>query len=500
MTTTNAPLTPAAALLLRRILVHENSRLPLAHTATEAMTALVDELTQRKLVTTVMGTLAPLPPTAQPQRHAATIAARALLTEGTENDSARAWLTALGVPIQAPETPRPADAWMSRITSIPQRRITVSDVLRTAPEATMRGSSTPADEVEHWLDAMVSAKQVRGVDDGVYEFPLPSDADLDCALTDLRDGNFIPPRMSTELVMRGDAVVNADGAVVPSSVSHAKTENETARALADRIVELVGQRGGADFADVAQALSIEVSEARAALAHLDDVGRLEKVKGSLSWRLPVLPASKTAPTRTMAGASHTPASKTATIPQTNGTVAPATGTRAKTTTTPKVSQSVAQETTKSVTISDQILAEVREVRRDLRQALAPVTAPKVDAQSAEELLAASDPMTKKVLVRVVVLLHVKGELPRTALRKKMNSKWLAFLPEAIRLGLRLGVLDANAKDGTALRLIDHSKVISNAVLESKAAEQRARDGDDDDSNGLLGGLAHAARTLTGAVS
>lgn len=423
-----APLTPAAALLLRRILMHEDSRLPLVHTQTDAMTTLVDELEKRKLITTVMGTLAPLPPTAQPQRHAATLAARALLTEGTENTEARVWLTALGVPIEAPETPRPHDAWMGRISSIPQRRITVEDVLRTAPEATIRGDSTPADEVEHWLTAMVNAKQVRATDDGVFEFPLPSDADLDAALVDLRDGKFITPRTATELVMRGDAVVNTDGTVVPASGSQSKTATTTAR--------------------------------------------------------PVASAS---------GTSH---SKTApATAQTNGTAAPATGTKSK---APKTS--VSQPETTPVTIGDQILGEVRELRRDMRQALDPITAPKVDAQSAEELLAASDPMTKKVLVRVVVLLHVYGEMARTPLRKKMNSRWLAFLPEAIRLGLRLGVLDANAKDGTALRLIDHSKVVSNAVLESKAAEQRERDGDDDASTGVLGGLAHAARTLTGAVS
>lgn len=178
--------------------------------------------------------------------------------------------------------------------------------------------------------------------------------------------------------------------------------------------------------------------------------------------------------------------------------APAAGTAPpKKVVSPQVSQ---PETTAPTTIGDQILAEVREVRRDLRAALAPITAPKVDTDAARDVLASSDVMTKKVLVRVIVLLHVKGELPRTALRKKMNSRWLAFLPDAIRLGLRIGVLDANAQGGKALRLIDHSKVITTAELERLAAEQRARDGDEDDSNSLLGGLAHAARTLTGAVS
>lgn len=495
--TTTAPLNPAAALLLRRIFIAEDSRLPIAHAATEAMTALTDELQQRKLVTTVMGMLAPLPP--GPQRHAATRAARALLTDGVENTEARTWLTALGVPIQAPETPRPLDAWMGRITSIPQRRITVADVLRTAPEATMRGGSTPADEVEHWLTAMVTAGQLTVGDDGTYTFPLPSDADLDTALSELRAGRSVPPRTATELVMRGDAVVGDDGTV---KVSEGKTETKTTDTLADRILAALAG-GKSDTTDLAARLGVHYVEVSRALIELRDAGRVTKFPGTLNWKLVVAntapPTPKTAPTRTVADASGTSGSKTATTPQAKGTVAPATVTGAKTPTTPQVSPTVSAPETAPVTIGDQILSEVRELRRDMRQALAPITAPKVDAESAEELLAASDPMTTKVLVRVVVLLHVKGELPRTALRKKMNSRWLAFLPEAIRLGLRLGVLDANAKDGTALRLIDPSKVVSNAVLESKAAEQRARDGEESD-NGVLGGLAHAARTLSGAVS
>ncbi len=44
---------------------------------------------------------------------------------------------------------------------------------------------------------MVSAGQVTRADDGSYTFPIPSDADLNAALTDLRDGKFIPPRMQT---------------------------------------------------------------------------------------------------------------------------------------------------------------------------------------------------------------------------------------------------------------------------------------------------------------
>lgn len=207
---------------------------------------------------------------------------------------------------------------------------------------------------------------------------------------------------------------------------------------------------------------------------------------------PVAPATTPSPSP-----SPSPSPKTA--PKTSGTVAAASGQSSVDTPT-KTAPKVSQPETAPVTIGETILAEVREMRRDVRAALAPVTAPRTDPQSAAQVLAASDVMTKKVVVRVVVCLHVYGEMTRSGLRKKMNSKRLYHLPEAIALGLRLGVLDANAQGGKALRLLDHSKVIATAELEQLAAEQRARDGDDDDSNGLIGGLAHAARTLTAAVS
>lgn len=470
MTTTNAPLTPAAALLLRRILIAEDSRLPIVHVQTEAMTKLTDELQQRKLVTVVMGTLAPLPPVPQPQRHAATVAARRLLTESTENDSARAWLTALGVPIEAPETPRPLDAWMGRITAIPQRRITVEDVLRTAPEATMRGGATPADEVEHWLTAMVAAGQIRATDGGSYEFPLPSDAELDAALVDLREGRFVPPRTATELVMRGDAVVGNDDAVVPSSVSEGKTAPKIDGTVADRILAALAD-GKSDTTDLAARLGVHYVEVSRALIELRDAGKVSKFPGTVDWKLVVAdtapPAPNTATTRTVAGASGTAttAPKRTVTPKASGTPA------VKTAVSPQVSQ---PETT-PVTIGETILDEVRAVHRDLRQALAPITAPKTDADAARDVLAASDPMTRKVLTRVVVCLHTYGEMSRTQLRGKFNGKRLYSLPEAIALGLRIGVLDHNARDGKALRLIDHTKVITDAALETAAAEQRARD-------------------------
>lgn len=479
MTTDLSPLTSAAALLLRRILVHEDSRLPVVHTATEAMTALTDELQQRKLVTVVMGTLAPLPPVPQPQRHTATLAARALLTKGVQNTDARVWLTSLGVLIEAPETPRPLDAWMSRITSIPQRRITVEDVLRTAPGATMRGGATPADEVEHWLTAMANAGQIRVTDDGGYEFPVPTAETLDAALLDLREGKFVPPRTATELVMRGDAVVGAYGTVVPATVSQSKTETKTDDTLADRILAALAD-GKSDTTDLAARLGVHYVEISRALIELRDAGKVSKFPGTVDWKLVVADTAPPAPKidGTVAGANGTPspAPKTATTPQVSGTVAPATRTATRAPKKKVVSPTVSQlETTKSVTIGETILDEVRAVRRDVRQALAPITAPKTDTDAARDVLAASDPMTRKVLTRVVVCLHTYGEMSRTQLRGKFNGKRLYHLPEALALGLRIGALDANARDGKALRLIDHTKVITDAALETAAAEQRQRD-------------------------
>jgi hypothetical protein len=77
---------------------------------------------------------------------------------------------------------------------------------------------------------------------------------------------------------------------------------------------------------------------------------------------------------------------------------------------------------------------------------------------------------------VCVLLQVYGSQQRYQLTNgRVSSKHKSRLPEAISLGLRLGVIGLSTADGKSLTLGDHTVVMPDAELERRAAEQRVRD-------------------------
>lgn len=211
-------LTPDAALLLRRIIVSPRSELESVHTATDRMTELVDELRGAKLVIMQGGKWVVTPPGTDTWTAPSAVAKlRAVLADGAEDTESAALLTSWSVPMTVPFV-RVSDAWLSTIYTVPLRHFRVNDVLRLAPDAGMRGERTPADEVMHWItEALIPNSQitVHSERDGIYTFPEPSIEDLDAAREALRADRAVHPRMLTEMVMRGDAVRQADGTVVP---------------------------------------------------------------------------------------------------------------------------------------------------------------------------------------------------------------------------------------------------------------------------------------------
>lgn len=420
-----------------------------------------------------------LPPRTEAHYESANLLAdmRAVLNGSTDHPEAARWLKALDVDYAYTQALRD-----SSVRALVQSTMTgILGVFQTADDETLTvqqlATAAPARGALHisvpeiWdaaITALTAAQHLRADDNGQRYTWLTKPAPAP--------------------VEEAESGVPHDGNTAPAT-------------LADRIIAALKESGKADNTALAKQLGVHYTDVMGALRELASAGKVEKIPGSLDWKLATAEGTgvsqpKTAETNTPAPAPAPTKAAPAKTPVKDATpkAAPAKG---------EVSQVVSQTETAPVTIGETILDEVRELRRDLRQALAPVTAPKTDPESAEELLAASDVMTVKVLVRVIVCLHVYGEMTRTALRGKLNGKRLYSLPEAIALGLRLGVVDANAQDGYALRLIDHLAVVSNAELELLAAEQRARDKAKADkakaeSNGLLGGLAHAARTLAAA--
>ncbi|TXH09296.1 MAG: hypothetical protein E6R04_08525 [Spirochaetes bacterium] len=87
-----------------------------------------------------------------------------------------------------------------------------------------------------------------------------------------------------------------------------------------------------------------------------------------------------------------------------------------------------------------------------------------------------DEMVIDVLRRIVVILAVRGPLMQTAIRRSaLSSQRGKYIPEAVILGIRYGVLDAISGFRSPLRLIDHRPVMSDEELDSAVREQRLRD-------------------------
>lgn len=100
----------------------------------------------------------------------------------------------------------------------------------------------------------------------------------------------------------------------------------------------------------------------------------------------------------------------------------------------------------------------------------------VDPTGVDILLEQAHPDTVNCLRRVCVLLQVYGSHQRHALTYgRISTKHKVRLPEAISLGLRVGALGLSTADGKSLTLRDHTVVMTDAELERRAAEQRARD-------------------------
>ena len=100
----------------------------------------------------------------------------------------------------------------------------------------------------------------------------------------------------------------------------------------------------------------------------------------------------------------------------------------------------------------------------------------VDPSGTDVLLQSAHPDTVNCLRRVCVLLQVYGSQQRYQLTNgRVSSKHKSRMPEAISLGLRLGVIGLSTADGKSLTLGDHTVVMPDAELERRAAEQRVRD-------------------------
>ena len=100
----------------------------------------------------------------------------------------------------------------------------------------------------------------------------------------------------------------------------------------------------------------------------------------------------------------------------------------------------------------------------------------VDPTGVDILLEQAHPDTVNCLRRVCVLLQVYGAGQRHQLTYgRISTKHKVRLPEAISLGLRTGTIGLSTADGKSLTLRDHTVVMTDAELERRAAEQRARD-------------------------
>lgn len=87
-----------------------------------------------------------------------------------------------------------------------------------------------------------------------------------------------------------------------------------------------------------------------------------------------------------------------------------------------------------------------------------------------------DAMVTDVLRRIVVILAVRGPLMQTSIRRTaLSSHRGKYIPEAVILGIRYGVLDAGSGFRSPLRLVDHRAVMSDEELDSAVREQRLRD-------------------------
>lgn len=121
----------------------------------------------------------------------------------------------------------------------------------------------------------------------------------------------------------------------------------------------------------------------------------------------------------------------------------------------------------------EVLLDVQRRVKRVEDFFSPTT---VDPTGADVLLQSAHPDTVNCLRRVCVLLQVYGSQQRYQLTNgRVSSKHKSRLPEAISLGLRLGVIGLSTADGKSLTLGDHAVVMPDAELERRAAEQRVRD-------------------------
>lgn len=454
MTTT--PLSRDAALLLRRIIVEPRSELKSVHTATDRMTELVDELRAQNLVQMHGGAwhVYPLGITDRWRADAATAKARTLLTvKGTKDADTEAWLTALGVPLTlAYERP---DDWQRQIFGIPQRHFRVQDILRTTPEASMRGEWTPADEVLHWLTAMTDAKVIVK-DKDIYTFPEPTEDAINAALASAREDRHVPDRLRTELVMLGMAVRREDGTVAPveteakSGVPTTSTASEPS--LADRIVGVIEQHGKADAADITERVGVEYHEVQRTLTDLAEEGRIHR-SGPVDWRPGASPEapSKTAGTKPAPAATSTaPSTPTKTVAKT-ATVAPANP-------APDYSRQVAEDIH-----AMRVRADEEAARRDEEE------------RERQELLA-MDVLTRRYLKKLIVLLACDGGKARQLTRNQMRRNYIsssmaAALNRVIALAVERGAVTDKGRHGVIL--LTHVPVMSDAEFGIACAERKA---------------------------
>lgn len=151
--------------------------------------------------------------------------------------------------------------------------------------------------------------------------------------------------------------------------------------------------------------------------------------------------------------------------------------------TPRKPQGTAQPTPKPATeqlpatppkpAAFEVLLDVQRRVKRVEDFFSPTV---VDPSGTDVLLQSAHPDTVNCLRRVCVLLQVYGSQQRYQLTNgRVSSKHKSRLPEAISLGLRLGVIGLSTADGKSLTLGDHTVVMPDAELERRAAEQRVRD-------------------------
>lgn len=87
-----------------------------------------------------------------------------------------------------------------------------------------------------------------------------------------------------------------------------------------------------------------------------------------------------------------------------------------------------------------------------------------------------DAVVVDVLRRIVVVLTVRGPMMQTAIRRTaLSSRRGRYIPEAVILGVKYGVLDVGTGFRSPIRVIDHTPVMTDKELDTEVREQLMRD-------------------------